>query len=441
MSLKTFPRGGIHVPDRKLTAQSPIQALPKPAKVVIPLGQHTGKPAKPKVAKGDLVAEGQMIGERDGVISAAVHASIAGKVKDIVEHPTAAFSRVPAVVIESCAEAEALPPVPPLVAKPWEELTAEEMVQAVADAGIVGLGGAAFPTAVKLSPPKGKTITDLIVNAVECEPYLTADHRLMLEQSEEILLGVEVLRRILKPQRVFIGIENNKPDAVALLREKAKGRGVEVVALKEKYPQGGEKQLIAALTGRKVPSGGLPMDVGCVVQNVGTVVAVKRAVCDGKPLTERVVTITGRPVRRPGNYRVRIGTLLSDLLEAIGGLEGEPGKVVFGGPMTGPAVARLDLPIVKGTSGVLFLTKEEAERADWSAFLPCIRCGACVMVCPMALNPSLLSQSAEASRWQEMKGQWVMDCIECGSCAYVCPSRRPIVQWIKAAKSHLRKVV
>jgi electron transport complex protein RnfC len=440
MKLKTFPKGGIHVHGRKSTAAKPVQILAKPKKVVIPLSQHTGQPAKLLVNKGDLVSEGQLIAAQDGVISAAVHASMAGKVKDIIECATSGLPRTHAVVIEPAPEADALP----VSGRPTRDpalMKPDEILQAIREAGIVGMGGAAFPTSVKLDPPNGRKITDLIINAVECEPYLTSDHRIMLENADEIVSGIAILRRLLAPARTFIGIENNKKDAIALLSAKTKGTGIEVVALKEKYPQGGEKQLIMALTGRIVPSGKLPLEVGCGVQNVGTVLAIKRAVCDGIPLTDRVITVTGSIVKNPGNYRVRVGTLLCELLEQIGGLSEDPGKIIFGGPMTGPAVAHTNIPIVKGTSGVLFLSRKEAGLADYSHYQACIRCGRCVIVCPMGLNPSLLSQSGELERWEEMKSTAVFDCMECGSCNYICPSKRPIVQLVKTSKSALRKIV
>jgi len=439
MRAKTFFKGGIHIPSYKLTAQVPIQRLKDPKRVVIPLSQHTGKPAKLIVNKNDLVTEGQMIGEQDGVISASVHSSINGRVKDIIEHPVPILPRVQSVVIEESPEVQK--DSSSVSRKDWRTLNREEILSIIRNSGIVGMGGAAFPTVVKFSPPQNKKITDLIINGVECEPYLTSDHRIMLEYPHEIIEGVEIVSHLLGVKNIFIGIENNKKDAISLLSDKVKGKNIAVCALKEKYPQGGEKQLIFALTGRIVPSGGLPMDVGCVVSNIGTVLAIKRAVVDGKPLIERVVTVTGSIVKRPGNYIVKVGTLLTDLLEQIGGLTEEPGKIIFGGPMTGVSVDQTDIPILKATSGVLFLSRKEALLADYREFFPCIRCGSCVLACPMSLNPSGLSVLGENERWDEMKSLDVLDCIECGCCSYVCPAKRPIVQFVKIAKSKLRRIV
>lgn len=439
MGLKTFFKGGVHPPHKKLTANKPIEVVNVPKQVVIPLQQHIGKSAIAQVNKGDEVTEGQLIGMADGFISANVHSSVTGKVKDVIKNPTPLSARVDAVVIDV---AEDFQPKK-IESKPFniEDYSKEDILKAVKDSGIVGMGGATFPTSVKLSPPPEKKIEDLIINGVECEPYLTADHRLMLEQSDGIIQGIKLLQKVLNPIHTYIGIENNKPDAIALLSEKTKNdASIEVAPLKVKYPQGAEKQLIGALTKKIVPPGKLPMDVGCVVQNVGTLFAIKEAVVDSRPLVERVVTISGGAVKNPGNYKVRIGTKLSDLLDAIGGLKEEPAKIISGGPMMGIAINSLDIPIMKGTSGVLFFSEKEAAQANYSDYSTCISCGRCVSACPMGLNPSLLSILGENELWADMKKADLLDCIECGSCNFSCPAHRPIVQLIKTAKIEIRKI-
>jgi len=316
----------------------------------------------------------------------------------------------------------------------WPNASPDELKKRIAEAGIVGMGGAAFPSVVKLSPPPNKTIDTLILNGVECEPCLTADHRLMLEKPEQVITGARITARVLGVKRVIIAIEENKPDAVALLQEKAAGTEVEVRSLRVRYPQGAEKQLIYALTGRKVPSGGLPMDVGCVVQNVGTASAICEAVCEGKPLYERVTTVTGSPLVAPGNWRFRVGTPYAEAIKLAGGVKVDPVKIISGGPMMGMAVYSLDIPIMKNCSGILLLAADEVRQYESS---PCIRCGRCNDTCPMGMMPGILSVQIEKERF-ELAEQWhVLDCIECGCCAYGCPAGRPLVQLMRRAKGEV----
>lgn len=431
MSLATF-KGGIHPPDRKeLSKAAPIVAAKPPDRVVIPLSQHIGAPCKPAVQIGQEVRIGDVVGSAEAFVSACVHASVSGKVVAIGEFPTATGRLVPSVVIENDKKETwaALKENPG-----YATLSAPELRDLVRAAGIVGMGGAAFPTSVKLSPPKEKPIDTVILNGAECEPYLTADYRLMVERPVEVVEGLKILMKVLGVSKGFVGIENNKPDAVQKMKEAAASeKNIEVCALEVKYPQGAEKMLIKAVTGRKVPpKGGLPMDVATVVQNIGTAVAVYEAVRYGKPLVERVVTVTGENIVEPKNLMVRIGALVSDVIAQCGGLKDGDGKVVSGGPMMGFALPTLDVPVTKGTSGILALPEEIAHAEDYK---PCIRCGKCVDVCSMNLMPSMLSVLSEAGFYEEAKDYNLFDCFECGSCAYVCPSKRPIVQLVRLAKS------
>lgn len=430
--------GGIHPPYRKeLSAARPIEAPPLPERVVVPLLQHIGMPTEPVVAVGDEVRTGQVIGEAGGPISARVHATLSGTVTAIGLFPHPSGREVRAVVIESDAADRWVP------LEPCDDPSAlgpDALRERVARAGIVGLGGASFPTPVKLRPPGEKPVHTLIVNGAECEPYLTADHRLMVEEAERIVSGVRLIARILGVGQVYVGIEDNKPDAVAAM-EKALAGGrdfsaeVTLGVLPTKYPQGGEKQLIAVLTGLEVPSGGLPVDLGLVVHNVGTAAAVNDAVHLGRPLVERVVTVTGEGVARPGNARVRLGTPARVLIEHFGGTTAEVGKVVFGGPMMGMAQYDLGVPVVKGTSGILVIPKDAVPEGD---IRPCIRCSACIEVCPVGLLPNMISVCAEQLAFGEAEDFHPFDCIECGCCSYVCPSYRPLVQMIRFAKTEVR---
>ncbi len=425
--------GGVHPSDGKdLSSGSEIRTAPLLERYVVPLQQHIGAPPKLLVAKKDEVRKGQLLAEPGGFVSAAIHSPTSGVVSQVGEclSPTGVF--VPAVEIGSDGEDNPDDSLPPI--EDWRECDPAKLLERVRAAGIVGMGGAAFPTHVKLSPPPNRKIDTLLLNGVECEPYLTADHRLMLEEPDAILDGAAALARVLGVRTVVLGIEENKPDAVALLRERAAGRDIEVVSLRVRYPQGAEKQLIYAATGRKVPAGGLPMDVGCVVQNVGTCRAVAAAVLGGVPLIERVVTVTGQPVVSPGNWRARVGTSLRDLLALAGGVKSDPAKIIAGGPMMGFSVYSLDLPISKSSSGILLLAPEQLFQYTSE---PCINCGACVDVCPMKILPGPLSVQIENECFDDAENWRVMDCIECGCCAYACPANRPLVQHFKRAKMEI----
>ncbi len=434
MGLATF-RGGIHPPDKKtLSANSPITEAKPPKIIVIPLSQHAGAPCKPVVSIGQEVKKGEMIGEPGGFVSAPVHASVSGKVIAIAEFMNAMGRMVNSIVIENDMKEEwtGLKDSPD-----YMNLSADELKEKVKAAGIVGMGGAAFPAAVKLSPPKEKKIDVVILNGAECEPYLTADYRMMLEKSREIVEGLKVLMKIVGVDKGYIGIENNKPDAIAKMQEAAHGApGIVVMALEVKYPQGAEKMLIKAVVGREVPPRSLPMDVGAVVQNVGTAYAVYEAARFGKPLIERVVTVTGEGIKEPKNLMAKVGSRISDLIEECGGFRDDVAKVVAGGPMMGFALSSLDVPVTKGTSGVLVLPEEGVIHAE--EFGPCIRCGRCIDICAMGLMPSMISVLAEKGMYEEAKEYGLFDCFECGSCAFVCPSKRPIVQLVRLAKSMVK---
>lgn len=416
-----------------MTADGKIIALGSPRRVALPMLQHSGCAAKPKVAVGEAVLRGQKIADAGGNVSASIHSSISGKIAAVTawEHP-ALLKPVEAVVIDSDGKDAAAPMNP--VFSDYVRHSRDDIRAAIAEAGIVGLGGACFPSHIKLNPPKGSDIDFLILNACECEPYLTSDDALIRERAREIMEGAKIISHIIDAYQTIIAVEENKPRAIEILRGLAFNEpNLTVVALPVKYPQGAEKQLIYAVTGRVVPTGGLPFQVGCVVHNVATAYAVFEAIKKGKPLYERVVTVSGDAVKSPGNYLARVGTLLSELLEAAGGLDGALEKIVVGGPMMGFAQASPEVPVVKGTSGVLFLSDSRSGN-----FNPCIRCAKCVMVCPMNLLPNMLSVLGEKELYDDTANYYAADCIECGCCAYVCPSNRPIVAQIKLAKSYLR---
>ena len=438
--MKTFRIGGVHPAENKLSAASAIEVLGLPKQAVFPLSQHIGAPAVPCVAKGDVVKVGTKIADAGGFVSAAIFSSVSGKVAKIDSVIDASGYRKPAIFIDVDGDE-------------WEEgidrsetlvkecsLKPEEIVEKIKNAGVVGMGGACFPTHVKLCPPPGSKAECVIINAVECEPYLTADHRLMLEKPEEILVGVSLLMKAAKVDKGYIGIENNKPDAIKLMQEKAVAYpDIEIVPLKVKYPQGGEKQLIDAVISRQVPAPpAIPISVGAVVQNVGTAYAVYEAVMKNKPLFERIVTVTGKSVVKPSNFLTRMGTPMSQLIDAAGGLPEDTGKVIGGGPMMGKALMNIEVPICKGSSGVLIMNDKEARRGE---VRPCIRCAKCVSACPMGLEPFLLSTLSAHSEWERAEKDDIVSCIECGSCQFTCPSNRPLLDMIRLGKSTVMGII
>ncbi len=438
MSLKTFAMGGVHPPEYKLSSGRPIEVLPPPETVVIPLSQHLGVPSKVLVSKGDVVKTGQPIAASEGFVSTNIHASVSGKVLKVDQFIDSTGYRRLAVQIQAEADEwiETIDRSDDLVRN--TVLSTEDIRKKILEAGIVGLGGATFPSHVKLTVPGGKKAEYLIVNGVECEPFLTADHALMMERSEELLSGIQVMMKGLGVEKAILGIENNKPDAIRKMKKVAEGSAVKVQALKVKYPQGGEKQLVKALLNREVPSGGLPIDVGVVVFNVGTVYAAYQAVMKNRPLIDRVVTVTGKSLAQPSNFQVRIGTPVSYLIEKAGGLPEHTAKVINGGPMMGKAISSLDVPVVKGTSGILLIDNGEARRKE---VLPCIRCTKCVKVCPMGLEPYLLMSLSEKALFERMETEKVLDCIECGSCSFTCPSSRPLLDYIRMGKAEVGKLL
>lgn len=435
--LKTFTQGGVHPADEKRSAGVPTSVLSLPKMVTIPISQHIGKPARPVVERGEMVKVGQVIATIEGYVSANIHASVSGKVGKIDNVIDSSGYRRTAINIRVKGDdwSDSIDRTPDLVKEC--ELSSEEIIKKVTEAGIVGQGGAAFPAHVKLNVPRDKKLDYLIVNGVECEPYLTADHRLMLENPEEILVGTSILMKALNVKKAIIGIEANKEDAIDLLRQKAVDyEGISIEELQVKYPQGGEKQLIQALLKREVPSGGLPADVGTVVQNVGTVYSVYQAVQKNKPLIERIVTVTGKSVQNPANFWVRIGTPISALIEAVGGLPEDTGKVVSGGPMMGKALNSIDVPVAKATSGILLIPNDEAKREK---VYSCLRCGKCVEACPMGIEPFYIMLLTKKGDLKEAEEERLMDCIECGSCSFECPSNRPVLDYMRLGKSLVKK--
>ena len=430
-------RHGVHPPELKeLTSRLPIRRMPFPEEIVLPLRQHTGAPARALVRRGDRVERGDRVGEATGFVSSPVHASATGVVKDVGLRRHADGSMVESVVI-------AVDPVSPQLPRPrivpeWEGLSPVRVVDAIRDAGVVGLGGAAFPTHVKLSPPEDVELDVIVANGAECEPYLTTDHRTMVEHPDRVMRGLRILMHALGVKRAIIGVEKNKPDAIRALRAVLPADlDVEVVGMTVKYPQGAEKMMLRTLLGRRVPPGKLPMHVGALVQNVGSIAAVAEVFDTGLPLIERIVTVTGRGLRKPANLVVPVGTKVRDVLEFCGGLTPDARKVVFGGPMMGTALPYLDVPILKGTTGVVALTAAEARG---ERIYPCIRCGLCLDACPVFLNPSELGRLGRAGRYEGMWDAHLADCMLCGSCSYVCPSNIPLAQMFSLAKSQLRRV-
>jgi electron transport complex protein RnfC len=423
--LKTF-QGGVHINDNKfLTENSPIKRTPVPKKVRIPLSQHAGKPADPVIKIGDYVKTGQQIGQANGFISANIHSSVTGQVLSISKFPHPVSGESFCVEIESAEKEEFV----------YLSGNEENVLARIKDAGVIGMGGAMFPTHVKLQPPKEKKIDTVILNAAECEPFVTSDYRVMIERPDDVIKGLKLVMKVLNVDNALIGIEANKKEAIGILQSKIKGdKNIKLEVLATKYPQGGEKQIIKVLLNREVPSGGLPFDVGVVAHNVGTIIAVYEAVHLRKPLYERVVTVTGSCIKEPSNWLVRIGTLFSDLVDWSGGLNDHASKLIMGGPMMGIAQYTFDVPVIKGTNAILVMKKDDVSNIKKE---PCIRCGKCVLKCPVGLDPGRLAVLIEKGKFEEAKDFGVMDCIECGVCAYLCPANRDLVQLIKYAKKKI----
>lgn len=438
--MNTFRIGGVHPQDNKrYSAHQQIVECPLPEKAIIPLTQHIGAPAQPIVEKGQKVKVGEMIAKAGSFVSANIHAPFSGIITKIDATTDAWGMKMPAIFmdVEGDEWLEGIDTTPTIIRDCM--LDSKDIIDKISAAGIVGLGGACFPTHVKLLPPPGKKAEVLIVNGVECEPYLTCDHQLMLEHGEEIIIGIRILMKALNINRAIIGIEKNKPDAIKYMQQLAsKVLGVEVKPLKLKYPQGGEKQLIDACIGRQVPSGALPIEVGAVVDNVATIYAIYEAVQKNKPLISRVMTITGKSVAKPGNYSVRFGTPLTDVVALAGGVPEDTGKIIGGGPMMGRAMNNIDMPTNKRVSGLLFLPEQESRRVEPEN---CIRCGKCVSACPMGLEPYLLSKQAQLQMWDEMEKHNVMDCIDCGCCLFTCPSHQPLLDYIRMGKATVGGII
>ena len=448
MKIRTFSIGGIHPEENKLSNDATTQVAALPVQAIFPLSQHIGAPAKPVVAKGDKVKVGTMIAEAGGFVSAPIYSSVSGTVLKIDTAVDATGYRKPAIIInvdgdeweESIDRSNKLETV-----EEHPELTPEEIVNRIKVAGVTGMGGAGFPTFIKLCPPPTAKAECVIINAVECEPYITADYRLMLEKSDEILVGLELLMKAAKVTRGYIGIETNKPQAIELLADKcAKKFGgsayeVEVVPLKQRYPQGGEKQLVDAVINRQVPAPpAIPVNIGAIVQNIGTAFAVYEAVMKHKPLFERYTTVTGKKLRQPGNYLVRMGTPMKDLIAVCGGMPEEDSKVLAGGPMMGKAMTSTDVPVCKGTNSVTILSGEDAVRKEPQ---PCIRCAKCVSACPMGLEPYLLAKLSAVSNWERCESEDIVSCIECGSCQFTCPAHRPLLDNIRLGKQTVMGII
>ena len=448
MKIKTFSIGGIHPEENKLTHEVATQVAPLPKQAIFPLSQHIGAPATPVVQKGDKVKVGTMIADAGGFVSAPIFSSVSGTVFKIDSAIDATGYRKPAIIInvegdeweDSIDRSEKLEQV-----KDHPELTPEEIVTRIKTAGVVGMGGACFPTFIKLTPPPTAKAECVIINAVECEPYITADYRLMMEHSDEILVGLELLMKGAKVTKGYIGIETNKPKAIDLLAKKCaevfKGSeySVEVVPLAQRYPQGGEKQLVDAVINRQVPAPpAIPVNVGAIVQNVGTAYAVYQAVMKRKPLFERYTTVTGKRLQKPGNYLVRMGTPMQDLIDLCGGMPDGDNKLLAGGPMMGKALTSTEVPICKGTNSVTILSDNDARRKEPQ---PCIRCAKCVGVCPMGLEPYLLAKLSAFKNWERAEQEDIVSCIECGSCQFTCPAHRPLLDNIRQGKQTVMGII
>lgn len=432
MSLFSF-RGGIHPPHYKeTTARLQVEKAKEPNQVSIPLQQHIGAPCEALVKAGDQVKVGQKIGESKAFVSAPVHSSVSGKVKEIKRMKTPT-GEAQCIVIESDGSNDLHDSVVPK--GNLEDLTPEEILNIIKEAGIVGMGGATFPTHVKLSPPPGKKIDVIILNGAECEPYLTSDHRLMLESPETIIFGLKAMMKAVNVTTAYIGIEDNKPDAIEKMKKAIENeKNINIVALKTKYPQGAEKQLIYACTKREVPSGCLPMDAGVIVNNVGTAAAISNAIQTGMPLIERIATVTGKGIKQPRNLLIKIGTSFKEIINQCGGYNGTPGKLIMGGPMMGLAQYTDEISAIKGTSGILVLSEEEARLPEPQN---CIKCGKCVEICPISLQPLYISAFSLKNMHETAEKYNALDCIECGSCSFTCPSKRPLLQSIRVSKREI----
>lgn len=434
---KTFSIGGIHPDKYKITSDCPITDAGLPETVYIPVKQHIGSPAKIMVKKGDKVKVGTLLADADGIVSSDVHSSVSGEVTKI-EEVEGEFGYLESMITIKVEGDEFEPSIDRSDDIVKEiPFTHDEIIEKIRSAGIVGMGGAGYPTPVKTSVPDNKKIDCLILNGIECEPFLTADDRLMVEKAEQIVIGAKIINKILGIQNAIIAIDENKPLAIETLTQITKRYiGVNVQVCKTKYPQGGEKQLIRAITGREVPSGRLPMDVGCIVQNVGTVFAIYEAVMKNKPLFERIVTVSGDECQNPQNFRVRIGTPASWLIEKCGGISDGTAQVIFGGPMMGTSAVNVNAPITKLTSGILLLSDRLSHKEPEQ---DCIRCGKCVDACPVGLRPFLIARYTKENMINELRDINVLDCIECGSCAYVCPARIPLLDYCKLGKMEVKK--
>ena len=439
MKTLTFS-GGIHPKYNKdISIREPLRDMDIPSEVVIPLSQHIGAPNKPLVAKGDYVEEGQVLGISDSYVSSPVHASVCGTVKEITKRFHPALGATMSVVVETDKSKN------PRV---YDETTVSDLspdvlIGKIKDSGIVGMGGAAFPTHVKLAIPEGKKIKTLIINGAECEPFLTCDHTLMVRKTAEVLKGIELIADIVRPEEIYIAIEDNKKSALFAFQKiinfskRQIIRDIQLVLLKTKYPQGGEKQLVRAITGLEVPPGKLPLDVGCLIQNVGTAYAIYESIYRGKPLIERIVTISGDCLEKPGNYAIRVGTTIKEMIESQAiAFTKEPKKVVVGGPMMGFSQPQLDVPVLKSTSGILFLSEDIAEELKEGS---CLKCAKCIDVCPLRLSPTEIMRNVRVKRWDAVEKLYISDCMECGACAYSCPARIPLVQYMKEGKAALNK--
>lgn len=437
--MRTFSIGGVHPNDSKISRDCAIENFPVLEKAYISMAQHLGAPAEPLVQKGDKVKVGQLIAKPNGFVSAYIHSSVSGTVASVEPYPDLAGNPVMTVIIDVEGDEweESIDRTPEVVRE--ISLSKEEILKKIAESGIVGLGGASFPTHIKLTPPPGKTAEFLLINGAECEPFLTSDYRIMMESPEEILIGAKIMMKALSVDKCLFGVEENKPEAIAKLKEFAlQYPEIKVVPLKKKYPQGGEKQLIEALVGRKVPSMGLPIDVGAVVQNCGTALAVYEAVQKNKPLFEGIVTVTGNCSEQQRNFRLRVGTPIINLLDAIGRIPKDAAKVISGGPMMGKAISNLLAPTVKSSSAILLLTEEETKRKPESN---CIRCGKCVDACPMGLEPYLLVRYAKNEMNDALEENKIYDCIECGCCLFSCPAYIPLLDYIRASKGEVIKIM